>query len=76
MASRHPNKHIEEAVQYAIARGWRVEPSKGHPWGRIYCPFRDREGCRMSVYSTPRHPEDHASDIRRYVDACPHGQGG
>jgi hypothetical protein len=74
---RHPNKHIAEAIKYAESRGWRVVPSKrGHSWGRIYCPFRERDGCMMSVYSTPRHPEDHAADIRRYIDDCPHGQGG
>ena len=31
MASRHPKKHIEEAVQYAILLGWRLESSQGMP---------------------------------------------
>ena len=73
---RHPDKHIAEAIEYAESRGWRVMPSKGHPWAIIYCPLRARDGCKMSVYSTPRNPEDHAKDILRFVDACPHGQGG
>ena len=25
MRPRHPNKHIEEAIQYAESLGWRVE---------------------------------------------------
>ncbi|HIE30439.1 TPA: hypothetical protein EYP66_24535 [Candidatus Poribacteria bacterium] len=28
--------------------------------------------CRVRVMSTPRNPEAHARDIRRYVDRCPH----
>ena len=30
------------------------------------------DGCTRAVYSTPRSPEDHAKDIRRAVDRCPH----
>ena len=50
MRPRHPDKHIEESVQYAEARGWRVrESKKGHAWGIIYCPLRARDGHKMSV---------------------------
>ncbi|HMC88423.1 MAG TPA: hypothetical protein VKI17_02700, partial [Gemmataceae bacterium] len=41
-------------------------------WGRLYCPAQTRGGCIVTVYSTPRVPENHARYIRRRVDACPH----
>jgi hypothetical protein len=71
---RHPDKHIEQAIQYAESLGWRVQMSKGHAWGHLYCPQSTREGCIVSVWSTPRNPENHARHIRRDVDLCPHGQ--
>lgn len=46
--------------------------AKGSIWGRIYCPHHSRDGCRISVWSTPRVPESHAKDIRRIVDRCNH----
>ena len=69
---RHPDKHIELAVQYAESLGWRVEISGGHAWGRILCPLASRDGCIISVWSTPKVPENHARHVRREVDACPH----
>jgi len=69
---RHPNKHIESAVQYAEALGWRFKKSKGHAWGHLYCPHNTRDGCRISVWSTPKHPENHARHIRQEVDDCLH----
>jgi hypothetical protein len=70
---RHPDKHIEAAVRYAEGLGWRVRKSKGHAWGRLLCPAGTRDGCIISVWSTPRDPENHARHIRRDVDGCPHG---
>ncbi len=69
---RHPNKHIEEAVSFAESCGWRLEISDGHAWGRLFCPEVSREGCRVSVWSTPKKPENHAKHIRRAVMLCPH----
>ena len=70
----HPNKHIREAVEYAVSRGWRiVKPGRSsHNWGRLRCPFGARGGCDEPVYSTPRSPENHADRIRTRVDQCPH----
>lgn len=73
---RHPNKHIESAVRYAEALGWSYVKSKGHAWGRLFCPAGDRDGCIVSVWSTPRVPENHARHIRREVDRCPHAAHG
>lgn len=71
---RHPNKHIEAAVQYAIDQGWRYMPagSSAHIWGRLLCQYADRDGCRVSVNSTPRVPEHHAAKIRKAVSHCSH----
>nr|WP_128293216.1 hypothetical protein [Afifella aestuarii] len=70
--SRHPNKEIEAAVRFAETRGWRLEKRQGHCWGRLFCAFADREGCIVSVWSTPRKPQNHAEGIRRAVLRCPH----
>jgi hypothetical protein len=69
---RHPNKHIEKAICYAESQGWQVEMVRGHAWGRLFCPQSSREGCIVSVWSTPRKPENHARHIWREVDLCPH----
>lgn len=68
--AKHPNKHIREAIRYAEKQGWRLVKSKGHRFGTLLCPAE--RGCKQAVYSTPRKPEDHARDIRRMVDRCPH----
>lgn len=68
----HPNKHIEAAVAYAELNGWRFVMRAGHAWARLYCAFADREGCSVSVWSTPRNAENHAKALRRVVDRCPH----
>ncbi|MFH5804385.1 hypothetical protein [Alienimonas sp. DA493] len=70
----HPNKHIREAIEYALSRGWRLEKAGGssHNWGTLLCGAGSRGGCIQRVYSTPRSPENHANDIRKKVDRCPH----
>jgi len=70
---RHPKPEIEKAIQYAVELGWNVEVSNGHFWGRLFCPHRTREECIVSVWSTPRSPENHARQIRKVVDRCSHG---
>jgi len=45
---------------------------RGHAWGQILCAYAQRGGCRVSVWSTPRSPENHAKQLRRAVDKCPH----
>jgi len=72
MAKEHPNKHIREAIKYAINRGWRLTESTGHVWGQLWCRAMSRDGCIIRVFSTPRNPENHAKHIRRRIDQCPH----
>lgn len=76
MGSRptHPNKEIEAAIKYAESKGWRYKaPGKSaHAWGRLLCSLADRDGCQMSVWSTPKNPENYAKQIRREADKCAH----
>ncbi len=73
MASkRHPNKSIQVALVYAARQGWIVTKSTGgsaHAWGVMHCPG---DCPQVSVFSTPRVPENHARALRRAVDRCPH----
>jgi hypothetical protein len=69
MAQRHPNKHIQAAIEFAIENGWRLETHRAH-WGLLLCPGRRRGACSFGVHSTPRTPEAHAKDIVRTVRRC------
>jgi len=72
---RHPDKDIEAALCHAEENGWRVIKSQGgqaHPWGRIFCILENRDGCRMSISSTPRSTTNHAKRILKTVSKCPH----
>ena len=75
MASRHPNKEIQAALEYAADKGWSVEQGGSHAWGKIYCPYNDSECrcgefCKTSIWSTPKNSTNHAKLIRRVVDKC------
>ena len=71
---KHPNKTIEEAIGFAEKKGWRCYKAgnSSHAWGRLLCPFQSREGCSMSIWSTPRDNDVHAMQIKRRVNQCPH----
>lgn len=71
----HPNKEIEDALRYAEQNGWRVMLGGSHAWGKIYCPYNDKdcrcgEFCITSVWSTPKNPANHAKQLRRVVNNC------
>lgn len=73
MPKTHPNKEIARALRHAEQNGWRIEPGRGHAWGKMYCPHnhsdcRCGEFCIQSIWSTPRNPENHALLLRRVVD--------
>jgi hypothetical protein len=72
--AKHPNKEIEAAIQYAESKGWRYidAGNSSHAWGRLLCHQKERGACRMSIWSTPKVPENHARQIRRNVDKCNH----
>lgn len=71
---KHPSKEIEAAVQYAESKGWRYKApgQSAHAWGLLLCPLGAREGCSLSVWSTPRDVVRHARQICKVIDACHH----
>ena len=71
---KHPSKEIEAAIQYAESHGWHYKQagSSAHAWGRLLCPLHRREGCMMSIWSTPRNPYVHAEQIKKQVANCTH----
>jgi len=74
---RHHNKEIEQAIKYAESKNWRFKTAgkSSHVWGRVYCAEESRDGCKISIWSTPRVPEDHANQINKAVNRCPHNGG-
>lgn len=70
----HPDKDIEAVVAYAESQQWRyVAPGKSaHAWGRLFCPGGRPGDCILSVWSTPSNAHDHARQIMRRVNNCPH----
>ena len=66
----HPNKHIQAASAYAISQGWLFRASNGHAFGRLQCALPQHREHMMSIWSTPKNPEQHAKQIRRKVDEC------
>ena len=73
---KHPNKEIESAIQYAESKGWRVIATgkSSHAWGRLYCQLETRNGCKISVWSTPGSNYNRARQIKRGVDKCEHNE--
>ena len=66
---------MDEALEYAEAQGWTVEKATEHAWGRLYCPCNDAECrygefCIVSVWSTPKNPNNHVRQLKRVVDNC------
>ena len=74
--NKHPNKKIEEVIRYAEGKGWRYKKTgnSSHGWGKLLCPLQERDGCSMSIWSTPKDAERHAKQIVRRVNACLHGK--
>lgn len=71
---KHPIKEIEKAIDYAESKGWRYKETgnSAHAWGRLLCILEDRDGCSMSIWSPPRDADNHAKQIKRKVNVCPH----
>ena len=72
---KHSKKEIELALSYAESQGWRIIDSGSHAWGKLYCPYNDKECrcgefCISSIWCTPKNVVSHAKQIRRVVDNC------
>ena len=72
--ARHTDKEVEDAVRYAESQGWRVEAGQNHAKFKLLCPFADRSGCMIFVWSTPRNASNHARQIRRMIEKCTCGE--
>ncbi len=45
----HSKPEIESSLRYAEQNGWRVDVGGSHAWGKIYCPYNDKE-CRCGIF--------------------------
>jgi hypothetical protein len=71
--TKHPKKDVEGALTFAEEHGWLVRPTaSGHRWGEMTCGYADLDRCRVSIWSTPKNPGNHASRLRQKVRNCPH----
>ncbi|QEY24794.1 hypothetical protein [Neisseria animalis] len=68
---KHPDKHIQAAIEYALQHGWQLvkSGSSSHAFCRLKCIYKHSEH-QMSVWSTPQNPENHAKQIIRKADQC------
>lgn len=68
---KHPNKHIRDAIEYAVSHGWHFVDSgkSSHAFCRLKCTFGHTEH-QMSVWSTPKNPEIHAKQILHKINQC------
>ncbi|KAF1368112.1 hypothetical protein [Yokenella regensburgei] len=68
----HPDKHIREAIRYAVFHGWVFIPAgrSAHCFGRLRCGIAGHQEHMMSVWSTPGNTQNHARQITRLVDRC------
>lgn len=72
MHGKHPNKHIQEAIDYAVSKGWVIVVAgrAAHCYAKIRCGIAGHREHMMSIWSTPGNPEHHAKQIRRMIDRC------
>ncbi|HNC04454.1 MAG: hypothetical protein H6996_07070 [Moraxellaceae bacterium] len=68
---KHPNKHIREAIKHAMANGWEIVDAgkSAHAFCRLRCVAGHTEH-QMSIWSTPKSPENHAKQILHKVQQC------
>jgi len=73
--SKHKSKEIEAVLQELESLGWTIIIGKGHAWGILRCLGNNKdcrcgEFCQMSVWSTPKNPEQFAKKIRQKALTC------
>lgn len=69
--AKHPNKSIQAALEYAKKHG--LGNSAFWALSSLFCRLRCKQGHtehQMSIWSTPRNPENHAKQILRKVKEC------
>jgi len=69
-AGRHPKNPINKAIKALDGERFEVEAvHKGHRWGVVRCLFC---GDEVSIWSTPRVPENNATAIQRFAERHQH----
>ena len=68
---KHPNKQLREAIKHAMANGWEIAEAgkSAHAFCRVRCAGGHTEH-QMSIWSTPKSPENHAKQILHKVQQC------
>lgn len=65
---KHPRKEIEPILRQAEQQGFTIRHPFGH-WGGLVCPGN----CRIiNIWSTPRNAGNHAKQLKRAINNCPH----
>jgi hypothetical protein len=64
----HPNKEIEAAVLTLRSKGGHGSRSRDTRGENCFVPIMTAK----DVWSTPRNPQNHAKQLRREIDRCPH----
>lgn len=71
---KHPNKHIQMAIDYALKKGWILIETGGcsHAFCRLRCgdPTKEHKNHQISIWTTPLNMENHAKQIVRKVNQC------
>jgi hypothetical protein len=70
-----PAKEILAAIRELELAGWRIQiaGAQAHAYAKAYCPG-GAEGCPpLTIYGTPRVPENEAAKIGRALARCGHG---
>ena len=66
----HSKKQLRDVLDEACAAGFDVyETPSGHRWGYLEC---GKCGQQLSVWSTPKSPDNHAKQVRRFMHRHSH----
>jgi hypothetical protein len=69
---KHPNKQIRAAIEAAEQAGWQVVGAgkSAHCFCKLRCGTPEHSEHTMSIWSTPKSPEEHAKTILRKIKQC------
>ncbi|MBG2876876.1 hypothetical protein I4902_12890 [Proteus alimentorum] len=71
---KHPNKHIQSAIEYALEHEWVwiASGSHSHTFCKLRCgnPANEHKDHQISIWCTPSNMENHAKQIIRKVNQC------
>ncbi|WP_126462697.1 hypothetical protein [Providencia rustigianii] len=63
---------MQQAIEYAELQGWFIVMGShsSHCYAKLRCGIEGHQDHMLSIWSTPRNPENHAKQIKRMVDKC------